>query len=359
MDPQNSTPRLFGLAFALLMACGDPVAPRPPTTVPTTVPATPEVAPPPVPSPRPEVPAPPTALAGDVCWIDDDTRAVFLPIDPLPQPDGAVIGQIELHHSHRVLRLIDEVPAPPTAVIVDIEAQLCEARVIRARRLHTLFIGHDGPGADGYESPTDPRTYLALDIEGCERGTVGISGVPLAEVRVRSLRPEALREHATPALVEAVRHVDDGMWGGEPHRGDSFRMLDLPAHGITIVVGTGAWVLRDGVVLSGAEPVTLIEAGPLVLFELQTPSEGWLGSLADFAPSYVPGECEVTDASGTSMNVRAGPRGNATVVTTLAAGTRVTANDMSGSWFHLASSPPGWAHQRGLRCEPLQPVSGH
>ena len=29
--------------------------------------------------------------------------------------------------------------------------------------------------------------------------------------------------------------------------------------------------------------VTLIEAGPLVLLELETPSETWLGSLADFS----------------------------------------------------------------------------
>lgn len=350
-------PRLFGLTLGLLTACGEPAAP------PAAPPAEPErpavVAPPLPPSASPEAPAEdepaPAVLAGDVYWIGDETRAAFLPIDPLPQPDVEVMGQIELHHAHRILRMIDEVPAPSTLVVVDERTPLCEARVTRARRLHTLFVGEGSRGED--EPPNDPRTYLALEFEGCEEGSVGISGVALADVRVRSLRRDALLEHAPAALVEAVRHVDDGMWGGEPLRGDAFRMLDLPAHGVTIVVGTGAWVLREGVVLSGAEPVTLIEAGPLVLFELQTPSEGWLGSLADFAPRYVPGECEVTDDSGTSMNVRAGPRGNATVVTSVPAGTRITANDMSGSWFHLATSPPGWAHQRGLRCDPLQPVA--
>jgi hypothetical protein len=79
-----------------------------------------------------------------------------------------------------------------------------------------------------------------------------------------------------------VRPSDDGVWGGDPLPADAFRMMALPAHGVTIVVGSSSWVLRDGVVLAGAAPVTLIEAGPLLLLELETPSEGWLGTLADF-----------------------------------------------------------------------------
>jgi len=98
----------------------------------------------------------------------------------------------------------------------------------------------------------------------------------------------------------------------------------------------------------------VIEAGPLLLVELQSASEEWLGSITDFVPRHAPRECEVIDDSGSAMNVRAGPRGNATVVTTLTAGTRITANATSGSWFHLASTPPGWAHQSGLRCAPLE-----
>ena len=36
---------------------------------------------------------------------------------------------------------------------------------------------------------------------------------------------------------------------------------------------------------------------------------------------------------------------------TLAPGARITANDAWGMWRHLATSPPGWAHESGLRCE--------
>ena len=220
-------------------------------------------------------------LAGDVYWVsggDDDVRAVFLEIEAMPQPEGDVIGSIELHHAFRVLRLVDEVPAPATVDIVD-QTNLCEAEVTRARRVHTLFVGEDDPETP----PNDPRTYLVLDFEGCDDGTAGISGVPRADIRVRSLRREDLTQPASSALVAAVRPGDDGIWGGEPLPTADFRMLELPAHGVTFVVGTVSWVVRDGVVLSGAEPITLIEAGPLVLLELETPSETWLGSLADFS----------------------------------------------------------------------------
>lgn len=154
---------------------------------------------------------------------------------------------------------------------------------------------------------------------------------------------------------EGVRHVDDDAYGRGPLPSDAFRMVEIPAHGVTIVVGNLAWVVRDGVVLTaGADPIVVIEAGPLLLFLLQSASEEEVGSLAAFGPHHVPRECEVIDDSGSAMNVRAGPRGNATVITSVPAGTRVTANDMSGSWFHVATSPPGWAHQRGLRCDPLE-----
>lgn len=219
-------------------------------------------------------------LAGDVYWVasgDDDVRAVFLEIEALPQPEGEAIGTIELHHSYRELRLIDEVPAPAKVVIVN-RTELCEAWVTRARRIHTLFASHDDPDT----APHDPRTYLVLDFEGCDDGNSGIHGVALADIRIRSLRRGDLTQPATAALVTAVRPSDDGVWGGEPLPTEDFRMLELPAHGVTFVVGTVSWVVRDGVVLSGAEPITLIEAGPLVLLELETPSETWLGSLADF-----------------------------------------------------------------------------
>ena len=134
----------------------------------------------------------------------------------------------------------------------------------RARRIHTLLASDDDPDT----APSDPRTYLVLEFEGCEDGGAGISGVPMADIRVRSLRRDDLTQAATPALVDLVRPMDDGVWGGDPLPTDDFRMLELPEHGVTFVVGAGSWVVRDGAVLSGAEPVTLIEAGPLVLLEL-------------------------------------------------------------------------------------------
>ncbi len=219
-------------------------------------------------------------LGGDIHWVsndEDDVRAVFLEIDALPQPPGDAIGRIELHHAYRELRVIDEI-APPEKVVIVHRTELCEAWVTRARRIHTLLASDDDPDT----APSDPRTYLVLEFEGCEDGGAGISGVPMADIRVRSLRRDDLTQAATPALVDLVRPMDDGVWGGDPLPTGDFRMLELPEHGVTFVVGAGSWVVRDGAVLSGAEPVTLIEAGPLVLLELETPSEGWLGSLSDF-----------------------------------------------------------------------------
>jgi hypothetical protein len=278
---------------------------------------------------------------------DDLVRGLFLEIDPLPQPAGEARGTISLHHAHRELRFIDEVPAPESVVIVN-QTNLCEARVTRARRMHSLFV----PDNEAGSPPSDPLTYLVLSFAGCRRGTAGISGVARADIRIRSLRWEALSERATPALFQAVRDLEEGLWGDAPPPPEEFRMLELQAHGVAFVVGRGSWVVRDGIALSGADPITLIEAGPLVLLELETASETWLGTLADFGPVYAPRECEVTDDSGTAMNVRLEPRGNATVVGVLSAGARVTANGVRGSWLRLATNPPGWAHQRGLRCEP-------
>lgn len=258
------------LVSSLALGCGPAAAPAP---------TTPAVASPQAPSSPAELLTRP--LAGDVHWVssgDDDVRAVFLEIEALPQPEGESIGTIELHHSHRELRLIDEVPAPAKVVIVN-RTELCEAWVTRARRIHTLLASHDEPDT----APYDPRTYLVLDFEGCDDGSSGIHGVARADIRIRSLRRDDLTQPATSALIAAVRPGDDGIWGGEPLPTADFRMLELPAHGVTFVVGIVAWVVRDGVVLSGAEPVRLIEAGPLVLLELETPSETWLGSLAEFS----------------------------------------------------------------------------
>ncbi len=320
------------------------------------------------PAPEPELPgaAPdpaPEVVGGDVVWLQDPgdhegdgSPALLLPIDPLPQPEGPVIASFELHNSFRLVRAIDEVLPPEHVVIVSSypEPRTCTPRITRTRRIHTLFVYYDG-SFNGESEPADPQSYLAIEFTGCEGGA-GITGVPASEVRVRSLRADALSEPATPALIDAVRHVDDGVWGGERTPSGAFRMLDLPAHGVTIVVGTAGWVVRDGLVLFGAEPVALIEAGPAIFFDVQTPSEGWFTSLAaGFVPSHVPVECEVIDDSGTAMNVRAGARGNAPVVTTVPVGTRVVANDTNESWFHLATDPPGWAHARGLRCPTLPP----
>jgi hypothetical protein len=345
--------RMLSLVTVLLAACGEPAAP---VTPPSSTPAPSTAAPTPEAPATPEAPTPaPTVSGGEVQWFEEDTPTLLVPIDPLPQPDVPVFGRYDLHHAWRLVRVIDEVPAPAHAIIVDtFLARTCEARITRARRVHTLLVLEDD-SFNGEAAPIEPLTFLALDFEGCE-GSGGFTGISLSDVHVRSLRLDALSEPATPELIEAVRHVDDDIWGRDPMRSDAFRMLDLPAHGVTVVVGNAGWLLRDGLVLLGGEPIAVVEAGPHISFHVQTVSEDWFAPLAAaYVPRYVPAECEVIDDSGSAMNLRAGPRGNATVVGTVPAGARVTANDMNGSWFHVAS-PPGWAHQRGLRCPQLVPA---
>lgn len=341
------------LSFVLLAGCGDP-APSPSPPTPVAVPAQPaavapevapvEVAPAEVTPVVPVEPAAPRVRAGDIVYIEgeSDVRVLLLDTEPSPQPASPIVGYVPLHHARRDVRVIDApVEQVSTALVLD-GTTLCEAPVARTRLLHTVLIDEEETVVG------DPRTYLGLELEGCPSGQTGIVGIERSAVRVSSLRRDALRTHASPELVEAVRHVDDGIWGGDPLRGDAFRMLALPTHDVTFVVGTAAWVVRDGVVLSGPEPITLIEAGPLVYLEVETPSESWSTSLDAFQ-ARPPQRCEVIDT--TPMNVRAEARGGARVVTTLAPGAHITANDAWGMWRHLSTSPPGWAHQSGLRCE--------
>ena len=295
---------------------------------------------------------PPSKTAGDVHLIDwadgNETRGLFVETTPAPQPAGRSIGRITLHHAYHELRLVANEPAAGRRAVILDGTSVCSPRVTRVRRVHSLLVTDQEDA-----TPTDPVTYVVLEFRGCSEGTAGVMDVAPSDVRVRSLRGDDLSERPTSELVESVRHVDDDVWGTGALPTAQFRMLE--AAGVTFVVGNAGWVMRAGVVQRGPEPIALIEVGSLAYLEVQTPSETWLTSLSSFTPPYSPASCEVIDASGTALNVRAQPRGRARVVTTLERGARVEVNDTMGSWRHLATSPPGWAHESGVRCDELRP----
>jgi len=285
---------------------------------------------------------------------------VLVEVEDAPRPAGPVIAYAETHHSHWEFRELGAVsPTHSSAVLVDSHGTgngLCEASVSRVRHLHATSVYEEG---EDTETPEVETTFLAFEIAGCLVGELAVLGVPLAEMSVRSLDRRSLSERAPVELVDLVREQDYEAYGERVAAAD-FRMLELPRHGITVVSGALAWVIRDGRVLHerfGGAPRAIVEAGPRVFFSVDSPSEGWSSALDCFSPTHDAGSCEVVDESGTPANVRAAPSGRAAVVTTVTRGTTVAADDHIGSWYRLLTTPRGWAHESGLRCTelPLHP----
>lgn len=285
---------------------------------------------------------------------------MLVQLEAAARPEGPVVAYAETHHSHWEFRELEVLPAPPhpTAVVVEYTGRsigLSECPIARARRLHAQSISED-EGEEG-EAPMEgmESTFLALELGECAAGLMAVVGVPLTSVSAHPLRREALTERAPVELVDLVRDQDMAFDGTRVAAAD-FRMLSLPQYDIEIVTGAFAWLIRDGRVLNepnGAFPSFIVEAGSSAFFEVDVPSEGWSTSLDCFHPTYDAGSCEVIDATGTPTNVRAAPSGRAAVVTTVTQGTTIAADDHVGSWYRLLTTPPGWAHESGLRCTEL------
>lgn len=347
------------LAFLLLVACGEP-APAPVIT------REPPVTPPPSSPPEPaaeDIVAPagvaPAANVtyGEVYVISGSRwgggpRSVLIEVPDAPQPAGPVVGTAELHHAHWSFReiAVEPIPTDPVVVVQTYPViATCEAHVRRARRLHAALRSDDDPSWVG-----EPTTFVALELADCPEGGTAVVGVPRAEVTVRSLRRSELTDPVPVELVDLVREAD-GEYGAPPAAAD-YRMLVLPGLDITIVVGSLAHLVRDGRRFDArweGDLDALIEARGHVFFEVSSPSDDWTSSIDCFAPRFVPGACEVTDASGTPTNVRGGPSGRSPVVATTSTGTSLPADDHVGSWFHVRTSPPGWVHESAVRCTDL------
>jgi hypothetical protein len=345
------------LAFVLLVACSDPapapvIEPEPePTAPPVEARPEPIVEPPAAPTPSANVMFGSVHLVAPRRWADGP-HTVLIELPDAPQPSGPVVGTAELHHAYWSFREIAVEPTPTEPVVVVQtypRIATCEGHVRRARRLHATLRSDDDPSWTG-----EPTTFLALELADCLEGGTAIVGVPIAEVTVRSLRRTALPDPVPVELVDLVRDADS-MYGAPPAAAD-YRMLVLPNLGITIVAGSLAHVVRDGRRWSerwGGDLDVLIEAGGHAFFEVSSVADGWASSLDCFHPRFVPGSCEVTDASGTPTNVRSGPSGRSPVVTTTTTGTTLTADDHVGSWFHVRTTPPGWVHESAVRCTEL------
>ena len=348
------------LLVLAVVGCGEASAPpTPPTVAPVvTVPEapTPPIPPPSAPPIAPEVAPRVGVVGGDVHELsperyDDGHFTLLVTVGDAPRPAGRVVAYTELHHAHWEFREIEVLAASPYASAVtvshrDSRLTRCEAPIRRARRLHATLISDD----DGAEGPQ--TTFLGLEFTGCPHADLAVAGVPLADVSAQSLARTQLAEHAPLELVDLVLGRDAIY--GEAVAAVDFRMLALPAYNLQIVVGENAWLIREGRVLSfSGNPTYIVQAGPRAFFWLDSPSDSWSAPL-DFAhPAYDPGSCEVIDTSGTPTNVRAAPSGRSAVVTTVTRGTTVAADDQTGSWYRLLTTPPGWAHASGLRCTEL------
>lgn len=354
------THRCSVLLALLVVGCGEAsTPPTPPALAPvisTPEAPTPPIAPPSAPPIAPEAPPPVAVVGGDVHELsperyNDGHFTLLVQVADAPRPEGRVVAYTELHHAYWAFRELEVLASSPYASAVtvshrDNQLTRCEAPIRRARRLHAALISDD----DGAEGPQ--TTFLALELTGCPQADLAVAGVPLADVSAQALSRTQLTEHAPLELVDLVLGRDTIY--GEGVAAADFRMLALPAYNLQIVVGENAWLLREGRVLSLPEnPTYIVQAGPRAFFWLESPSDSWSASLDLAQPAYDPGSCEVIDASGTPMNVRAAPSSRSAVVTTVTRGTTVAADDQTGSWYRLLTTPPGWAHASGLRCTEL------
>ena len=280
---------------------------------------------------------------------DDGVRTVLVEVAPVPRPSGPIVAFAPIHHGWLAMREIATEPTPDVPIVV-VDAQRlsrCETRARRARRLHSVTTAEDGE--EGLEA-----TYLALELEGCPRGLSAAVGARPDDVVATRLTRSEFREPAPIELVDLVRETDAEY--ADPPAAADYRVLALPAVGITIVVGNQAHVIRDGRELHdrwGGSPETVVAVGGRAFFELSSPSDGWSSRLECFHPSYLEAPCEIVDPSGTPTNVRAGPSGRSPVLTTLEPGARPSADDHVGSWFHVTTTPAGWVHESAIRCPAL------
>lgn len=351
------------LAFLLLVACSDPPAAAPTLTAEPVAPPPEHIVEHPVePSVAPAAPAPAANVSyGDVYIVGrrrwgDGPFTALVEVPPEPRPSGPVVGYAETHHSFWEFRALAEEtvgPAPIVLVQTYPTDDVCEASVRRARRLHATHVADES----GAREEFGEETFLALEYEPCNHGTMAIVGVSASDVHVRPVHREALTDPAPVELVDLVRD-SDREWADPPAAAD-YRMLVLPELDLTIVAGNQPFVIRGGRRLNerwGGFPTRLIEAAGHVFFEVGSVSEDWTSSLDCFYPTYLAGTCEVTDASGTPTNVRGGPSGRSPVVTTVTTGATLTADDHVGSWFHVLTSPPGWVHTSAVQCGELPPA---
>lgn len=354
---------LVAVAFALVACSGDEE--RVPATTVTTraaVPAeVPAVVAPEHPAPEPEAavepaesetpetpsePEPAPVVFGDLRRIEsrgeaDPPMTLFAEIAVVPQPSSAPIGMVEAHATPWVVRLVANVDSAYENVSVVGGEEVCEARVTRARHLHVLHPDEPG-GTEGTH-----WTFLALELDGCPEGGVGVAGAP---VRVRSLSRDEMSRPADAELVALVRAWDDALGWGAPIDAADFRMHS--GRGFRVVTGAAAWVVRRGEVLHErfhGWPSTLIQAGGESIFVMQAPSESWVSSIDDFGPNHR--LCTVADSSGTPLNIRSAPRGDAPILGTMPNGARLRTTDGPGAWLRVLGRAESWVHGSGVECE--------
>lgn len=217
---------------------------------------------------------------GEVFYLEGDGGEIIetvlaLAIDAPLEPGGAELGVCPQHNGGWMVRHVADVDMPyPRATFIGREP--CEATITAARRVRADFRSADS------EIDRDAM-FIALSYTGCEGGTYGIVGAPVTRHVIRAAElPVASQEFA-----RAISRRDADMAGDGWDEGFAPpRALVLPDRDLAIVIGHGRWVLRGGVVQADqGRPVAVVEAGPLVLIELISVSEGWVVSLNDFAPS--------------------------------------------------------------------------
>ncbi len=207
----------------------------------------------------------------------DSLLTLFVAMEPEPMPESEPVGHVEVHAGHWTMRTIREVPTTYETVSVIDRNDVCQARVTRTRVLHAHLETADPESESEW-------TFLGLELEGCRNGSMAVAGAP---VRVHRCGRNELDTPATEALARLVQAEDDDLMWEDPLPLSAYRMIDFPGHRVTVVVGSGAWVVRDGVVLHERYhgiPRTVVEAGDRLLFQMSAPSEDWAAALEHFAP---------------------------------------------------------------------------
>lgn len=352
-------PVLCGPLLVAVVGCSEAPAPAaastsaaPSTSEPTS--ALRATAPSPTPSPV-EPLSRPGILVGEVVELapdssgEDGIRTLLIELPSEPRPPGPIVAYAPIHHGTLAMREIatESTPDAPIVVVDTADLGRCDTHARRARRLHAVTTTEEGE--DGLET-----TYLALELEACPSGMLAAVGARSDNVVGMHLTTTEVTDPAPLELVDLVRESDSAY--ADPPAASDYRVLDLAAMGVTIVIGNQAHVIRDGRELHerwGGSPENVVVVGGTLLFEMASPSEGWTSRLECFHPTYLAAECEIIDSSGTPTNVRAAPSGRSEVRMTLERGARPSADDHVGSWFHVTTTPAGWVHASAIRCPEL------